>query len=96
MDEDPLCQQWVNVSLGADTCKALVARELCGPARHDSDRTFEFLITGDRDWSREPRAACWLGASDRAVAYPWAAPGFTKRPGRLLRQTVNIPTSQLR
>jgi EAL domain-containing protein (putative c-di-GMP-specific phosphodiesterase class I) len=45
---DPLCEEWVVVTLGADTCRALVARELAGPARHDSDRRFEFLITSDR------------------------------------------------
>jgi EAL domain-containing protein (putative c-di-GMP-specific phosphodiesterase class I) len=46
--EDPLCGEWVVVTLGADTCRALVARELVGAARHDSDRRFEFLITSDR------------------------------------------------
>jgi EAL domain-containing protein (putative c-di-GMP-specific phosphodiesterase class I) len=45
---DPLCGEWIVVTLGADTCRALVARELAGPARHDSDRRFEFLITSDR------------------------------------------------
>jgi len=44
--EDPLCEEWVIVALGADT--ALVARELPGPAERDSDRRFEFLITSDR------------------------------------------------
>src|SRR5215204_5218768 len=34
--EDPLCEEWVIVALGADT--ALVARELPGPAERDSDR----------------------------------------------------------
>jgi EAL domain-containing protein (putative c-di-GMP-specific phosphodiesterase class I) len=46
--EDPLCQEWVVVTLGADTCRALVARELRNPAQHDADRRFEFLITSDR------------------------------------------------
>jgi EAL domain-containing protein (putative c-di-GMP-specific phosphodiesterase class I) len=46
--DDPLCQEWVVVTLGADTCRAMVARELCSPARHDGDRRFEFLITSDR------------------------------------------------
>jgi DICT domain-containing protein len=45
---DPLCQEWVIVTLGADTCRALVARELRSPAMHDGDRRFEFLITSDR------------------------------------------------
>jgi hypothetical protein len=45
---DPLCDEWIVVTLGADTCRALVAREVAGPARHDSDRRFEFLITSDR------------------------------------------------
>jgi EAL domain-containing protein (putative c-di-GMP-specific phosphodiesterase class I) len=46
--KDPLCQEWVIVTLGADTCRALVARELSAPAIHDGDRRFEFLITSDR------------------------------------------------
>jgi DICT domain-containing protein len=45
---DPLCEECVVVTLGADTCRALVARELAGPVRHDSGRRFEFLITSDR------------------------------------------------
>ena len=45
---DPLCEEWVVVTLGADTCRALVARELAGPARHDGDQRYEFLITSDR------------------------------------------------
>jgi EAL domain-containing protein (putative c-di-GMP-specific phosphodiesterase class I) len=45
---DPLCEEWVVVTLGADTCRALVARVLAGPARHDGDHRFEFLITSDR------------------------------------------------
>jgi EAL domain-containing protein (putative c-di-GMP-specific phosphodiesterase class I) len=46
--DDPLCQEWVVVTLGADTCRALVAREIRGPERHDHDRRFEFLVTSDR------------------------------------------------
>jgi DICT domain-containing protein len=46
--EDPLCDEWVVVTLGADTCRALVARELRVPATHDGERRFEFLITSDR------------------------------------------------
>jgi DICT domain-containing protein len=46
--EDPLCQEWIVVTLGADTCRALVARELRGPSRHDDARRFEFLVTSDR------------------------------------------------
>ncbi|HET6737224.1 sensor domain-containing phosphodiesterase [Mycobacterium sp.] len=45
---DPLCDEWVIVTIGADTCRALVARELSGPATRDGDRRFEFLITSDR------------------------------------------------
>ena len=45
---DPLCEEWVIVTIGADTCRALVARELAGPAKRDGDRRFEFLITSDR------------------------------------------------
>lgn len=46
--DDPLCQEWVLVTLGADTCRAVVARELRAPAQTDGDRRFEFLITSDR------------------------------------------------
>jgi EAL domain-containing protein (putative c-di-GMP-specific phosphodiesterase class I) len=46
--EDPLCQEWIVVTLGADTCRALVARELRGPSRHDDARRYEFLVTSDR------------------------------------------------
>jgi DICT domain-containing protein len=45
---DPLCEEWVVVTLGADTCRALVARELARHARHDGAQRFEFLITSDR------------------------------------------------
>lgn len=43
---DPLCEEWVVVTLGADTCRALVARELA--AKPDGEQRFEFLITSDR------------------------------------------------
>jgi EAL domain-containing protein (putative c-di-GMP-specific phosphodiesterase class I) len=46
--DDPLCREWVVVVLGADTCKALVARELADTAKHNGDRRFEFLVTSDR------------------------------------------------
>ncbi len=46
--DDPLCEEWVIVTLGADTCRALVARELRTEARHDGDKRFEFLVTSDR------------------------------------------------
>jgi EAL domain-containing protein (putative c-di-GMP-specific phosphodiesterase class I) len=46
--DDPLCEEWVIVTLGADTCRALVARELAGSVRRESDRRFEFLVTSDR------------------------------------------------
>jgi DICT domain-containing protein len=45
---DSLCEEWVVVTLGADTCRALVARELVGAGGRDGDRRFEFLITSDR------------------------------------------------
>lgn len=45
---DPLCDEWVLVTLGADTCRALVAREYVAHGRSDGDRRFEFLITSDR------------------------------------------------
>jgi DICT domain-containing protein len=46
--DDPLCQEWIVVTLGADTCRALVAREVRSGATHDSERRFEFLVTSDR------------------------------------------------
>lgn len=46
--EDPLCEEWVIVTIGAHTASALVARELDDPSRRDGDRRFEFLITSDR------------------------------------------------
>ncbi|MCT7658395.1 EAL domain-containing protein [Mycobacterium deserti] len=45
---DPLCDEWVLVTLGADTCRALVARELPTHDKCDGDRRYEFLITSDR------------------------------------------------
>ncbi len=45
---DPLCEEWVVVAIGPDTCKALVARELVDPASGDGDRRFEFLVSSDR------------------------------------------------
>jgi EAL domain-containing protein (putative c-di-GMP-specific phosphodiesterase class I) len=45
---DPLCEEWAVVTLGADTCRALVARELADPVDRYGDRRFEFLITSDR------------------------------------------------
>lgn len=46
--DDPLCGEWVLITLGADTCRALVARELPTSSGRDSDRRFEFLVTSDR------------------------------------------------
>jgi EAL domain-containing protein (putative c-di-GMP-specific phosphodiesterase class I) len=46
--DDPLCEEWVIVTIGAHTSSALVARELDDPALRDGDRRFEFLITSDR------------------------------------------------
>ena len=46
--DDPLCDEWAVVTLGADTCRALVARELSSPTSQDADRRFEYLITSDR------------------------------------------------
>lgn len=45
---DPLCEEWVVVAIGADTCRALVAHELVGPESVDGDRRFEFLVSSDR------------------------------------------------
>lgn len=45
---DPLCDEWVIVTIGPDTCRALVAHELAESATRDGDRRFEFLITSDR------------------------------------------------
>jgi DICT domain-containing protein len=46
--DDPLCEEWVIVTIGAHTASALVARELDDPSPRDGDRRFEFLITSDR------------------------------------------------
>lgn len=46
--DDPLCEEWVVVTIGAHTSSALVARELDEPALRDGDRRFEFLVTSDR------------------------------------------------
>lgn len=46
--DDPLCEEWVIVTIGAHTANALVARELDDPSRRDGDRRFEFLVTSDR------------------------------------------------
>ncbi len=46
--DDPLCEEWAVVTLGADTCRALVARQLAEPLDRSADRRFEFLITADR------------------------------------------------
>jgi hypothetical protein len=55
---DPLCQEWVAVTLGADTCRALVARELAGQggttATDDSSSSSPVIA----HWSPVPRAAC--------------------------------------
>jgi EAL domain-containing protein (putative c-di-GMP-specific phosphodiesterase class I) len=44
---DPLCDEWAVVTLGSDSCRALVARELPEPDPR-GERRFEFLITSDR------------------------------------------------
>jgi EAL domain-containing protein (putative c-di-GMP-specific phosphodiesterase class I) len=46
---DPLCGQWVVVSLGPHTAAALIARE-CGGQRAgaEEDRRFDFVVTHDR------------------------------------------------
>ena len=46
---DPLCSQWVVVTLGPHTAAALVARERSGqPAATEDDREFDFVVTHDR------------------------------------------------
>lgn len=45
---DPLCEEWVVVAIGTDTCRALVARELVRPESGGGDRRFEFLVSSDR------------------------------------------------
>ena len=46
--DDPLCDEWAVVTLGADTCRALVARQVADSPDHFGERRFEFLITTDR------------------------------------------------
>lgn len=46
--DDPLCDEWAVVTLGADTCRALVARQVADSRDHLGERRFEFLITTDR------------------------------------------------
>jgi EAL domain-containing protein (putative c-di-GMP-specific phosphodiesterase class I) len=46
--DDPLCEEWVVVTIGAHTASALVARQIDDPASHVGNRRFEFLITSDR------------------------------------------------
>ncbi len=46
--EDPLCEELAVVTLGADTCRALVARQLADAGDRYGERRFEFLITSDR------------------------------------------------
>lgn len=46
--DDPLCDEWAVVTLGADTCRALVARQVADSPDHVGDRRFEFLVTTDR------------------------------------------------
>jgi hypothetical protein len=46
--DDPLCEEWAVVTLGADTCRALVARQVADTVDRPGDRRFEFLVTTDR------------------------------------------------
>ena len=46
--DDPLCEEWAVVTLGADTCRALVARQVADAADRPGDGRFEFLVTTDR------------------------------------------------
>jgi EAL domain-containing protein (putative c-di-GMP-specific phosphodiesterase class I) len=46
--DDPLREEWAVVTLGADTCRALVARQVADAADQSGDRRFEFLVTTDR------------------------------------------------
>ena len=46
--DDPLCDEWAVVTLGADTCRALVARHVRDAEDSLDDDRFEFLITSDR------------------------------------------------
>jgi DICT domain-containing protein len=46
---DPLCDEWVVVTLGPQTAVALIARECAGQAGEaDDDRRFDFVVTHDR------------------------------------------------
>ncbi|MGH3644708.1 MAG: DICT sensory domain-containing protein, partial [Mycobacterium sp.] len=46
---DPLCDEWVVVTLGPQTAVALIARECAGQAGEaDHDRRFDFVVTHDR------------------------------------------------
>ena len=46
---DPLCREWVTVTLGPHTAAALIAREqVDSGASSEDDRRFEFLVTHDR------------------------------------------------
>jgi EAL domain-containing protein (putative c-di-GMP-specific phosphodiesterase class I) len=46
---DPLCEQWVVLTLGPHTAAALIARECRDqPAEAGDDRQFEFVVTHDR------------------------------------------------
>jgi DICT domain-containing protein len=46
---DPLCGEWVVVTLGPQTAAALIARECAGQADEaDDDRRFDFVVTHDR------------------------------------------------
>jgi EAL domain-containing protein (putative c-di-GMP-specific phosphodiesterase class I) len=46
--DDPLRDEWAVVALGADTCRALVARPVTDSPDHFGERRFEFLVTTDR------------------------------------------------
>lgn len=46
---DPLCKEWVVLTLGPHTATALIAREREHPLRTvESDRRFDFIVTHDR------------------------------------------------
>jgi len=46
--QDPLASEWTLVVLGAHESAALIARDL-GDQGPDGDRSFEFVVTHDRD-----------------------------------------------
>lgn len=49
--EDPLCQEWTVLALGAHTSVALIARERLvdgEDVNSDADRRFDFVMTHDR------------------------------------------------